>query len=586
MKYILALAVLIGVFCFPVQAQTPLLQALIDATPAGGTLTLPSDVVYPCNCVINKPITIVSSGARVVTTNADPAIAILPNTDNVTLRGLDISATGFVHDIVRIGGQGAEQDTFDEAPANITLDAVLVHGDPLSDSQRGVAANGSNVSILNSRIYEIHGRGFDTQAIGVWNGPGPFRIINTYLEAAGENVMFGGAVPSIPGLIPTDIQILNCYFFKPLSWKPGHPSYAGIHWSVKNLLEFKNARNVVVDGNTLENCWTDAQIGYAVLFTVRSEDGQALWTTVENVRFTNNLVKNSEQGFQFLGLDAIPSQRGNTVLVFNNRFQGTANRFVTISGFYNVTFEHNTHEQGGNIISFHGEPSLGFVWRNSATFRNPNGYGIFGDGIGEGKSALEAYAPGSFVQGNVIAGAPEWIYPGSNFYPTDLSTLSSFKGTDGLVPGYLGATSSPSPSPSPAPSVSPTPLASSPNNTRLPPTSQIIDNQSSVWTLSGIRMLRNGQETGGYGSALLWCSSRIYGLGEDSLWWRFENPGWSRVGADPCAVPTPTPTPVASPSPSPSATPTPSASPTPTPKPSPSPSPTPCKRLPNGKCRK
>ena len=56
----------------------------------------------------------------------------------------------------------------------------------------------------------------------------------------------------------------------------GHPTYAGIHWSVKNLLELKMGRNVIIDGNVLENSWGDAQIGYAVLFTVRNQDGTRL----------------------------------------------------------------------------------------------------------------------------------------------------------------------------------------------------------------------------------------------------------------------------------------------------------------------
>src|ERR1051326_5078514 len=123
MKYILFLAILIGAFLpQTAKAQTPLLQALIDATPAGGTLTLPSDVVYPCNCVIRQSITIESAGARIVTSNADPAVTILPSVHDVTLRGVDISATGFVYDIVRIGTWGPTQDTLEEVPTNITLD--------------------------------------------------------------------------------------------------------------------------------------------------------------------------------------------------------------------------------------------------------------------------------------------------------------------------------------------------------------------------------------------------------------------------------------------------------------------------------
>jgi hypothetical protein len=38
------------------------------------------------------------------------------------------------------------------------------------------------------------------------------------------------------------------HLFKPLSWKIGHPTYAGTPWSVKNILELKNARRVLAEG--------------------------------------------------------------------------------------------------------------------------------------------------------------------------------------------------------------------------------------------------------------------------------------------------------------------------------------------------
>ena len=40
-----------------------------------------------------------------------------------------------------------------------------------------------------------------------WNGPGPFLIENNHLEAAAENIMFGGTDPAIPQLVPTGIKI-------------------------------------------------------------------------------------------------------------------------------------------------------------------------------------------------------------------------------------------------------------------------------------------------------------------------------------------------------------------------------------------
>jgi hypothetical protein len=80
-----------------------------------------------------------------------------------------------------------------------------------------------------------------------------FRTVNNYLEGAGENLMFGGADPSIPDLVPSDIEIRGNPFFKPLSWKIGHLTYAGRPWSVKNIFELKNARRVLAEGNLLEH---------------------------------------------------------------------------------------------------------------------------------------------------------------------------------------------------------------------------------------------------------------------------------------------------------------------------------------------
>ena len=44
-------------------------------------------------------------------------------------------------------------------------------------------------------------------------------IINNYLEAAGENLMFGGSPSAIPNLVPTGIEIRRNYLYKPLRWK-------------------------------------------------------------------------------------------------------------------------------------------------------------------------------------------------------------------------------------------------------------------------------------------------------------------------------------------------------------------------------
>src|ERR1051326_2269093 len=470
------------------------LQAAINAAQSGDTIIVDAGAVYSGGFILpNKSgtafITIQSSraselpaGARVSPAQASlfaalrnstvdtaaPVIKTSPGSHHWRFIGVDIatSTNAKVYDLFQIGGS---TQTATEVPNNIEISRSWIHGYGSQEVQRGVSLNGSEITIADSYINEIHGTGYDTQALCGWNGAGPFHIINNYLEAAGENILFGGNDPSIPNLIPSNIEIRGNYFFKPLRWKVGDPSYAGIHWSIKNLIEIKMGRNVVIDGNTLENSWGDAQIGYGVLFTVRNQDGSAPWAILENIQFTNNTVKGTEQGIQLLGKDSPNiSQQSTDLLISNNLFTEIKNWWLVVASYNNVTVEHNTHLQGGNFIVATGQPSLNFIYRNNATLRSPNSFGIKGDGTEEGTATVNAYFPLAVVSGNVIAGALERIYPAGNFFPADLSGLVGFKGTDGLVPGYSANRNVPTPSPTPI--ATPTPLPSPSQSPTATPT--------------------------------------------------------------------------------------------------------------------
>jgi hypothetical protein len=84
-------------------------------------------------------------------------------------------------------------DKTDTPPHHIVFDRVYVHGHPTKGQKRGIALNGGSTDILNSYIADIKAANADSQAIGGWNGKGPYRIINNYVEGSGENIMFGGS---------------------------------------------------------------------------------------------------------------------------------------------------------------------------------------------------------------------------------------------------------------------------------------------------------------------------------------------------------------------------------------------------------
>ena len=159
-------------------------------------------------------------------------------------------------------------------PSNIVIDRCLLWGNGTGSMVRGVSANGVSIAVVNSYLYNFAQTDADSQAIAAWNSPGPIKIANNFLEGSTENVMFGGADPSIPNLVNSDIEIRQNHFFKPLSWNPGDPTYAGTKWQVKDLFELKNAQRVLLEGNIMENNWAEAQDGFAVLFTPRKPGGR------------------------------------------------------------------------------------------------------------------------------------------------------------------------------------------------------------------------------------------------------------------------------------------------------------------------
>ena len=99
------------------------------------------------------------------------------------------------------------------------LDHLYIHGDPALGQKRGIALHSGATWMTDSYIADIKGVGMDTQAINGYNGPGPYTIVNNYLEAAGENFMLGGASPKIPDLIPADIEFAGNHLYKPLAWR-------------------------------------------------------------------------------------------------------------------------------------------------------------------------------------------------------------------------------------------------------------------------------------------------------------------------------------------------------------------------------
>jgi hypothetical protein len=366
---------------------------------------------------------------KLISPNADAALKTEPGAHHVRFVGIEFATApnwAINHGLVLLGDGGGDQTELKQVPHDLVIDRCYIHGHATGNLRRGVGLNSARTAIIDSYIADCHEVGADAQAVCGWNGPGPFKIVNNYLEGSGENFMMGGADPSIKDLIPTDIEFRRNTLSKPLTWKTGHPSYAGKHWSVKNIFELKNARRVLVDGNVMENCWVDGQVGFAVQLTPRNQDGDAPWCTVEDVTLTNNIVRQAAGGINILGRDDNhPSGQARRIAIRNNLFEEIGGpqwrgngRFLQVSESDAVVVDHNTILHSGNIITAHGKPNVNFVFTNNLMAHNE--YGIIGDSASVGLDTIRQYFPNSVFKKNVIAGGRSNVYPSDNFFPASL----------------------------------------------------------------------------------------------------------------------------------------------------------------------
>ncbi|MBV8478401.1 MAG: hypothetical protein JOZ36_17220 [Acidobacteria bacterium] len=214
--------------------------------------------------------------ATVQANNVQAAFRIAPGANYYRLLGLEITRAangkGFFG-LVQV--QNGQAD-------HIVIDRSWLHGTTHEDTAVGVALRGGTYfSIVDSYFSDFHcteivGICSDAQAIGGGNGKypgGPYQIVDNFLEAAGENILFGGGAATTT---PADIEIRRNHFFKPLLWMRGQPGFIGgvngNAFVVKNHLELKNAQRVLVEANVFEYTWGGfSQNGFSILLTPKNQ---------------------------------------------------------------------------------------------------------------------------------------------------------------------------------------------------------------------------------------------------------------------------------------------------------------------------
>jgi hypothetical protein len=263
-----------------------------------GVASLPGRPDFHCSSVKNVMARVEFDGA-----GASGPIVLLAGANHYRLSGLEITRARpqlHMRDLIATDEPGSTAH-------HLVFDRLWIHGTSQDETKSGVHLNGiTYAAIVDSYFSDFHciarsGSCTDAQAVNGGGGDapgGPYKIVNNFLEASGENILFGGAPGSTT---PADIEIRRNHFFKPLLWKPGQSDFVGSHtgdaYIVKNLFELKNAQRVLFEGNLLENCWGGfSQSGFAIVLTPANQGGKCPKCQVRDVTIRYNKISHVGSG--------------------------------------------------------------------------------------------------------------------------------------------------------------------------------------------------------------------------------------------------------------------------------------------------
>jgi hypothetical protein len=394
-------------------------------------------------------------------------IAFSPGANHYRLMGLEVTRSQAPVDINNL-------IQFLGTADHVVFDRLWIHGTAQDATVRGIMLGVSrNVAIVDSYFTDFHcvvktSSCTDAQTIGggIGDGPmGPYKIVDNFLESAGENVMFGGGRST---MTPKDIEVRRNHMFKPLTWMQGHSGFVGgtngNSFIIKNLFELKNAQRVLLEGNILENCWGGfTQAGFAILLTPKNPGG-CTSCQVTDVTIRYNSVGHVGSGLQIVnalsdgGAAAIDGQRYSIHDVVIDDIDGAKYNgpgefaeIAVVAGaalLQNVAINHVTAFPSrmlfmiGDMVATSG-PMKNFVFSNSIV--NAGVSPVWSTGGGPANCAFHnipvttfnACFSGSTFTANAIIGAPPAYsgsaWPAKQLFPSSAAAVrfSNYNGGNG-----------------------------------------------------------------------------------------------------------------------------------------------------------
>jgi len=423
-----------GTFTLPAKPGTAADGWILVRSDRQSALPLPGTRVGPAHAPLMP---------RIQSTSSTAALQTASGASGWWITGIEFtispSFTATNYGLVLLGDGSNKQNSLAHVPSDLVLDRVYVHAHDNVGTSRCVAMNSARSAVINSYLDHCHLKGFDSQAIAGWNGPGPFKIENNALLGAGENIMWGGSDPAINGLIPSDIVVRRNHIYTPLAWRGA--------WTKKNLFETKNAQRLLVEENVFDGSWTDAQVGYAFVLKSANQSGRCVWCASRDITIRYNLVRNAGAGFNLTGREGSnPHPVGELMtrlLIEHNvveniavgPFDGDGRLVQLLQNLSHLTIRNNTMSTTsttlGQFLNIGSTPAATAV-SYTRNLVSRGRYGVFSSAGGEGAKALNNIrAPLEWGDVVVISAQRPSSYPPGTTFVNSLA--------DGLAIPNMGA---------------------------------------------------------------------------------------------------------------------------------------------------
>ena len=265
--------------------------------------------------------------------------------------------------------------SIDKGADHIVLDRDYIHGQGApSKVWGGVAMDGSYVAVVDSYLDDLNAwkniNDVDTESRGIsvsW-GPGPGKISNNFIQALGLNLFFDDEGIASRGQTFADYEIRGNYFHRDDKYRNGFnkvfpvptsapqqgPAYDGHYYDVRQLLELKLGRRMLIDGNVFDGNWTSVTQGAALSFGARPGYNPSppdnIDSQISDITISNNLIENVPTGISIFGLLQPPAP------LILQRLKVANNLFLNINGYLDANPGRNYNGYNGQIFDIEAAP--------------------------------------------------------------------------------------------------------------------------------------------------------------------------------------------------------------------------------------